>query len=297
MLLIGTGVCAQVGINTALPDTSSVLDLSGPDNTTRGLLIPAIDAVNGKDLVITPRANGLLLFDSLTSEFYFWQSSDQQWYSLNRWKAIDKSNHIYTLLDSVGIGTATPSEKLDVAGNSNVVGKVKEYGNDLLPAGSIIMWSGNVPPAGWGICDGTAYLGNDGGTIQSPDLQGRFVTGAGGAYGAVNASGNVTTVNITANNLPTHTHTISNDGTHTHNLDPSAGSANRIWLGSTGTIDANASNTVANGTSIFSSTGVPLTVAPDHNHGGATGNGTGLNGTALNIPPPPYYVLAYIIKL
>ena len=47
-----------------------------------------------------------------------------------------------------------------------------------LPVGAIIMWGGSLSilPTGWGLCNGSVYgIGN----IQSPDLTGRFVVGAG----------------------------------------------------------------------------------------------------------------------
>ena len=70
---------------------------------------------------------------------------------------------------NVGIGK-TPSQKLDVDGNINSSsGKIKEGGNDLIPAGVIVMWSGTTPPAGWALCDG-AVSGR-------PDLRGRFIVG------------------------------------------------------------------------------------------------------------------------
>ena len=169
LMMFSTISFAQVGINTLLPDSSSVLDLSGVDNQTRGLLIPRVDPTNSnaKEMVNTPRANGLLVFDSLNSEFYFWLEKKDAWYSLNRWQAADSANVIFTTADDVGIGTDDPSAKLDVngnvkvtgivkvagavsvtgdiggTGNLDVAGKVKEGGFDLIPAGIVVMWSGS----------------------------------------------------------------------------------------------------------------------------------------------------------
>lgn len=73
----------------------------------------------------------------------------------------------------MSIITETPQEnptKVEITGDLNVTGKIQQGGNELLPAGSIIMWYGAAPaPKGWAICDGTN---------KTPDLRGRFVIGA-----------------------------------------------------------------------------------------------------------------------
>lgn len=51
-------------------------------------------------------------------------------------------------------------------GNLNAQGKIKESGNDLVPRGVIVAWSGTTAPGGWAICDGQN---------GTPDLRGRFI--------------------------------------------------------------------------------------------------------------------------
>jgi len=86
-----------------------------------------------------------------------------------------------------------------VVGNFNVGGKVKENGNDLLPKGVIVMWSGSVSqiPAGWALCDGNS---------GRPNLRDRFIVGAGAGY-SVGATGGEATHTLTVNEMPAHTHT------------------------------------------------------------------------------------------
>lgn len=69
----------------------------------------------------------------------------------------------------------------------------------------IIMWSGSIAniPTGWYLCDGSN---------GTPDLRGKFVLGAGGAY-SVNATGGEETHVLTESEMPSHTHV---QDPHTH---------------------------------------------------------------------------------
>ena len=82
-----------------------------------------------------------------------------------------------------------------------------------LPAGGIIMWSGSIAsiPVGWLLCNGAS---------GTPDLQDRFVVGAGSTY-AVNTVGGAASNTLIIDNLPAHDHTGSGttgaqDTNHTH---------------------------------------------------------------------------------
>ncbi|NQY11742.1 MAG: hypothetical protein HRT71_19775 [Flavobacteriales bacterium] len=323
-----TSAIAQIGINTLLPDSSSVLDLSGADNQTRGLLIPRVDPNDStaKKLVIEPRANGLLVFDSIRSQYYFWQSSDSEWYSLNRWKAADSDTVIYTEDNSVGIGVVTPSERLEVGGNVKVSGNidaggnldiggdievdgsinskgtVKQHGEDLLPPGAIIMWSGAIAdiPNGWDLCDGSTYdlLDGSGGTITSPNLKGRFLVGYDkdvADYSKGNTGG-VKTVTLTAaqSGMQSHTHdyssTTGGDGDHTH----------KVYTRKSGTKigDHTTAAFARSDTRSLNSEGSSTDSPGDHTHAvSGTTDATSATATASHENRPPYYTIAYIIKL
>lgn len=144
-----------------------------------------------------------------------------------------------------------------VVGNLNVGGKVKEAGNDLLPAGVIVMWSGaaNAIPSGWALCDGN--LG--------PDLRDRFIVGAGGNY-TVDITGGEATHTLTPAEIPVHSHstTFKTVGYETHwNNSQEAMSAG---------VDTKNNGYVSKDTS-------------------TAGNG------AAHENRPPYYALCFIIKL
>lgn len=137
-----------------------------------------------------------------------------------------------------------------------------ENSSGQVPAGLIAMFSGATVPSGWALCDG-----NNG----TPDLRDKFIVGSGSTY-SIGNTGGAATVTLQETNLPAHTHTIADDGTHDGHVIATEGAAS-------GT-DFNADTSYA--------------TVPDHDHGGATGS-VG-SGTAVDILPP-YYALAFIMKL
>jgi len=77
---------------------------------------------------------------------------------------------------------------------------------DLLPKGAIIMWSGASAPDGWALCDGNNNQLINGVTI--PDLRGRFIVGSGNGY-KVTDKGGQAEVTLTEAQLPPHSHEIT----------------------------------------------------------------------------------------
>lgn len=139
-------------------------------------------------------------------------------------------------------------------------------------AGMIMLWSGSIAsiPSGWALCNGSN---------GTPDLRDRFVVGAGSTY-AVAATGG--SANAT---LVSHTHTATSSVTdpgHTHGLDFNANLGYDGGGGAPNTTFGGAVNrqTASNTTGITVSTSVST---------------EGSSGTNANLPP--YYALAYIMKL
>jgi hypothetical protein len=138
-----------------------------------------------------------------------------------------------------------------------------------IPTGVIVMWSGSIAsiPAGWALCDG----GN-----STPDLRDRFLVGAGSTYAVAATGGSANAIVVT------HTHTASSvvsDPGHAHNYNDTNLLADYFGSGSNAATQTTGTTTTAN-------TGI--TVA-------TTVNSTGSSATNANLPP--YYALAYIMKL
>jgi len=114
---------------------------------------------------------------------------------------------------------------MEVIGELNVTGK----SFNLLPKGMIIAWHpGTILdskgkeitdvnayiaavksklPFGWTICDGKEYQALDGSKIETPDLSGKFILGAGSKY-KPGATGGAETVTLNTNQIPKHRHSF-----------------------------------------------------------------------------------------
>jgi microcystin-dependent protein len=131
------------------------------------------------------------------------------------------------------------------------------------------MWSGSIAsiPSGWALCNGTS---------GTPDLQNQFIVGAGNIYAVAAVGGSANAIVVS------HTHTASSvvsDPGHAHS-----------YIAPTGTDSSGFGGSVVD-TTVASTTGTAITgitVA-------TTINSTGSSATNANLPP--YYALAYIMKL
>lgn len=181
-----------------------------------------------------------------------------------------------------------------------------------VPAGLIAIWSGAIAdiPIGWALCDG-----NNG----TPDLTDKFVIGAGSTYDP-DDTGGAASVTLTGTELPAHTHTgpshthtgpshshtagslaTSTTGSHTHTYSTTTGSFNfdvgTFGSGATEDKGSNNDNTGSNGNHSHTMSGSTGTDGTGATGSGGTGN-TGSTGTgsAFSILPP-YYALAFIMKI
>jgi microcystin-dependent protein len=171
-----------------------------------------------------------------------------------------------------------------LAGSETVVDAVADLQTEMARmAGMIVMWSGAVAnvPTGWALCNGAN---------GTPDLRDRFVVGAGSAY-APGATGGADTVALTTAQMPAHAHGVNintnSAGAHTHGIR-SDHSTDRPILprnGSFGLLNDGA-------------VGAPgqTNAAGSHAHN-VSGNTASVGSSAAHENRPPYYALAYIMKL
>jgi hypothetical protein len=145
------------------------------------------------------------------------------------------------------------TDKLD----SSIVGA-------LVPIGGIIMWSGSVAtiPSSWRLCNGLN---------GTPNLQDRFLVGAGSGYavGATGGSADAT--------LVSHSHSINDPG-HSHTYS-------RLVIDTSQRTDLDNNMLYFNeGSSTTSLSGTGIAI-----------NSSGSSATNANLPP--YYALAFIMRI
>jgi microcystin-dependent protein len=174
-------------------------------------------------------------------------------------------------------------------------------GDGIVPIGGIIMWSGSIAdiPEYWHLCDGTyidrslyhqlfevigdTWGSGSGSNFKLPDLRNKFIVGAGDGYSVQNTGGSINTdVSLTS----TGSLTLSTNQlpSHTHSLYP----YRRVSLGNGFQGDGAELTTVVGGSNTY----------PDTQ---PTGSGDIINlsvsGYTTISTLPPYYALAYIIRI
>lgn len=142
-----------------------------------------------------------------------------------------------------------------------------------VPIGTIVIWSGLLTaiPNGWALCDGRIQPDGNGNLIRTPNLTDRFVVGAGQTYDRGDVGG-ANSVTLTVEQMPTHS--------HPNYLRRSNG-------GITDQGDSQLRGHVA-ANEPFNPTG--------YNGGGNNQIGP-IGGSQPHENRPPYYALAYIMKI
>lgn len=192
---------------------------------------------------------------------------------------------------SLGGGT---SKILDADFSDIVCDGVDCAGNfGSLPTGSIMIWSGSSAaiPVGWLLCNGT---------LGTPNLMDRFVTGAGLTY-AVAATGGVTSVTLTQAQTPAHDHsfsgTTSSDGSHTHTVtDPTHSHTYNAPVSGGGAPFGPVLRGQTASATTGVGTGVTLQNSVSHTHTFTT-TSTPIGGDGSHTNLPPYYALCYVMKI
>ena len=161
-----------------------------------------------------------------------------------------------------------------------------DFGTALVPLGGIIMWSGTTIPTGWALCNGSN---------GTPNLQDRFIVGAGSdryAVGATGGSANATLVShnhtgTTGGQSSDHSHSISDPG-HFHTQQYYNSNGGGFGAGNTG----QSRGTIDTGTNTTGITGTNGT-SNNHTHDFTTST-QGASATNANLPP--YVGMLPVIK-
>lgn len=192
--------------------------------------------------------------------------------------------------------------------------------NGSCPTGLIAMWYSTAAsvPSGWGLCDGSTYPRNDGtGNIVAPDLRDRFILAAGSTYAAGASGGSIAAITSSASGAHTPAGTLDTAGSHTHSgttdshvltiaempahshtitgyAGASAAAGSYTLTGSVSPGTFGTSNT--GGGDGHSHTITATDAGGSHTH---TFTGTAVADHTHTITPtlPPYYVLAYMMRL
>jgi hypothetical protein len=121
LALTGLSVNAQsVGIGTSTPNAKAALEIN---STTKGLLIPSM--TTSQRLAITSASQGpggLMVYDTDRKEFYHYTGTT--WSPIlngDYWsRGIASRDRIGNVADSIGLGTLSPTARLDVRGNVRI---------------------------------------------------------------------------------------------------------------------------------------------------------------------------------
>ena len=219
----------------------------------------------------------------------------------------------------VGINATNPTTALQVGGDVRVGNAVVRgsfrargaaksgswTGAGAVPIGTVVMWSGSATerPSGWALCDGAIVNG-----LRTPDLRGRFVLGAGAGPGRterrVGEVGGAEAIALTMTEVPSHSHFMDPPqrftemaGEHSHEISTEAHNANSVFAANPPPF-----NNFPNSGGGVSSTRQWLETTRGGNHDhwvdlppaeSATSGGGGQPHPNM----PPFYVLAYIVRV
>lgn len=147
-------ISQSVGIGTNSPNSKAILDLS---STTKGLLIPTM--TTAQMYAISTPPNGLLVFNSTYGQLYQYYDGWKGVLNSDYWiRPIASRSRIGNTSDSVGIGTISPTEWLDVDGN--IKSRTNIRAENAISAGGTIS-GGSMVSLGNAVIVGTTVMNDN----------------------------------------------------------------------------------------------------------------------------------------
>jgi hypothetical protein len=150
----------NIGIGTTTPNSKAILDIS---STSKGILIPRM--TTAERVSITTPPNGLLVYDMDKNELYHYNGTG--WRAIlngEYWLRSPVSPNRFYTLDSVGIGTSAPTQRLDVSGNIRGRGDINADDNVIAGGtvqGNALVANGNLLATGTGLINGDLTTNSD----------------------------------------------------------------------------------------------------------------------------------------
>ena len=168
------------------------------------------------------------------------------------------------LFENNGQGPNIKSGIIPIDNDTIILNDDNKLETSGIPSGVITMWSGAIAdiPTGWALCNGQN---------GTPNLRDRFVVGAGGGYavGVMGGSSTSGATTLATSQIPGHTHSLG--------IFCWSGYNNNMW-------HPNGDYTAACG-------------YEEGNNGVRNAQSAGGGGSHTHTVTPPYYALAYIMKL
>ncbi|MEB3310777.1 MAG: hypothetical protein VKJ02_11140 [Snowella sp.] len=273
----------NVGIGTTTP--SEKLEISGNLKVTGSLTADNRIIAGGSDIYFTQTDHTHTAFGNTTGYAAIENASSHNALMILG-RAGTPEGRCVKLWDYLEVNgnlkvTGTITGKIDAVNiNSGVLDVARIPISAIIITGMIVMWSGDETriPSGWALCDGQG---------GRPDLRGRFILGSGQGSGLTNrtrgGTGGVERHTLTVAEMPTHNHGITDPG-HAHTWTASRqlqGTDDRNYTSELSKGDAGSGDDMSKNTNSVT-TGISI-----------QNNGSSQSHENM----PPFYVLAFIIKL
>ncbi|WP_298310714.1 hypothetical protein [uncultured Aquimarina sp.] len=276
---------SQSGLNIKDATGQSRLFIkSGQGNLGVGTLDPVSKVtIEGKN-----NASLLSVIDTSQARTKILEVTKKEGVAIKGGLQVDGAITANNISDSVDLGSEGASDTKIATQKA-----IKTYIDTRLPKGLISMWSGKDVPSGWALCNGKD---------NTPDLSGKFIVGMekNNPEYQIGEKGGAKEVTLTEAQMPSHTHL---DNGHKHNItDPGHNHNDGNFNGLVRFTARDTTDTMDNNPGAGKEFAL-------NNFGTIQSNKTdiSINTARANIQPtgknqphenrPPYFVLAYIMKL